>query len=99
MDSGNGLHDASVPHSQAMPVNRLHPPYVGRSELRQGYAGVALDLAGHAGCPKQFLTQMTVDELMDVAKILQQFPALEERRSHQLDQRFGEIGGDVVVGE
>src|SRR6266481_3046742 len=42
---------------------------------------------------------MTVDELVYVAKILQQFPALEERRSHQLDQRFGKIGGDVVVGE
>ena len=43
--------------------------------------------------------QMPVDELMDVAEVLQQLPALVERRSDQLDQRLGEIGGDVLIGE
>src|SRR5579859_4875746 len=99
MDSGDGLHDAAIPRPEPMPVNRLNLPDVGRSELRQGYAGVALDRARHAGRPQQFIAQMTVDELVYVAKILQQLPALEERRSHELDQRFGKVGGDVVVGE
>ena len=42
---------------------------------------------------------MTVDELMDVAQILQQFPRLAERRGDQLDQGLGKIGRDVLVRE
>ena len=40
-----------------------------------------------------------IDELMQIEQVLQQFPARAERRRHELDQRFGVIGGDVLVGE
>src|SRR5580698_3881931 len=42
---------------------------------------------------------MAVHELVDIAQILQQFPGFAERRRDQLDQRFGEIGGDVFIGQ
>ena len=48
---------------------------------------------------KQFVIQMPIHELVDVAQILQQLPCLAERRSDQLDQRLGEIRRDVLVGE
>ena len=99
MHAGNGLHDAAVAHSKAMPVNGLHSPDIRAAELRQRNAGIALEGAGHAGRPQQFLAQMPVHELMDVAQVLQQLPCFAERRGHQLDQRFGIVGSDVLVGE
>ena len=82
-----------------MPVDGLHAPDVRCAELRQRNAGIAVDTARHAGRPQQLLAQVLVDELVDVAQVLQQLPGLAERRGHQLDQRLGEIGGDVFVGE
>ena len=41
-----------------------------------GMLGVAVDGARHAGRPQQLLAQVAVDELVDVAQVLQQFPAL-----------------------
>ena len=67
--------------------------------MRERNAFVVVDRARHAGRPQQLVVQVPVDELMDVAQILQQFPGLAERRGDQLDQRFGKIGGDVLVGE
>jgi hypothetical protein len=42
---------------------------------------------------------MAVDELVDIAQILQQFPGFAERRGNQFDQRLGEIRCDVFIGE
>src|ERR1019366_8582658 len=82
-----------------MAVNGFHAPDIRRAELRQGYVRIALDRAGHTRCPQQLVIQMPVNELMDIAQILQQLPTLEEWRGYQLDQGFGKIRRDVIVGE
>ena len=42
---------------------------------------------------------MAIDELMNVAQILQQFPSVLKRRRHEFDQGLGKIRRDVFVGE
>ncbi len=42
---------------------------------------------------------MPVHELVQVEQVLQQLPGGRERRGHQLDQRLGVVGRDVLVGE
>ena len=64
-----------------------------------GMLVVAFDVARHAGRPEPFAVQVAVDELVQVQQVLQQLPARAEGRRHQLDQRFGVIGGDVLVGQ
>ena len=58
---------------------------------------VALDGARHARRPQQLVVEVAVDELVQVQQVLQQLPALRERRRDELDERFGEIRGDVLV--
>jgi len=99
MHSGDRLHDASVADAQAVTIDGLHSPDVGAAELRQRNAGIAVDRAGHAGCPQQLVIQVPVHELMNVAQILQEFPRFAEWRRDQFDQGFGEIGRDVLVGQ
>ncbi len=99
MHAGNRLHDASVAHPQAVAIDRLHAPDIGAAELRQRNARIAVDRAGHARRPQQLVVQVAVHELMDIAKILQQFPGLAERRRDQFDQRLGEIRRDMFIGE
>jgi hypothetical protein len=84
--AGNRLHDAPVAQPQAVAVDRLHAADIRGAELRERNAVVAVERARHAGRPQQLVAQMAIDELMDVAQILQQFPGLLERRRHQLDQ-------------
>ena len=99
MHSGNGLHDAAVAHAQTPAVYRLHPTHVRCPELRERNAFVVVDGARHAGRPQQLIVQVSINELVDVAQILQQFPGFAERRSDQLDQRFGKVGRNVLVRE
>src|SRR3984957_11606787 len=99
MNARYGLHGPTVPHAETVPVYGFHAPDIGGAELRQRNAVVAREHAGHAGRPEQLVLEMTIDELMDVAQVLQQLPALAKRRCDQLDQRLGKIGGDVLVGE
>ena len=42
---------------------------------------------------------MSIDELVQVAEILQELPRLTERGRNQLDQRFRVVRGDVLVRE
>ena len=99
MHSGDRLHHAAVAQTEAVAIDGLHVPDVRAAVLRQRDVLVALDGARHAGRPQQLLAQVAVDELVQVEQILQQLPALRERRRHQLDQRLGIVGGDVLVGE
>ena len=99
MHARNGLHGPAVAHSETVPVHGFHAADIGGAELRERDAVVAGEHAGHAGRPEQLVPQMPVHELVDVAKVLQQLPALVKRRRDQLDQRLGEVRGDVLVGE
>ena len=99
MHAGDRLHDAPIAQPQPMTVDGLHPADVRGSELREGNAVVAGEGARHAGSPQEFIAEVPIDELVDVAQILQQLPRLAERRGNQLDQRLGEIGCNVLIGE
>jgi hypothetical protein len=80
-------------------INGFHATDVRGTELGQRNAGFALDCARHARGPEQFITQVTVDELVNVAEVLQQLPSLTERRRHEFDERFRKVRRDVFVGE
>jgi hypothetical protein len=99
MHARDGLHHPPVTQPEPAPVDRLHRSHVGGAELGDGNVLIALDRTGHAGRPQQLVTQVTVDELMQIEQVLQQLPAGRESRRHQLDQRLGIIRRDVNIGE
>ena len=95
----DGLHHATVAVAEAAPVDGLHRADVRLAVLGDRDALLALDGARHAGRPEQLVVQVAVDELVQVAEVLQQLPGVRERRRDQLDQRLGVVGGDVLVGQ
>jgi hypothetical protein len=99
MHAGDGLHDPSVAVAEPVAVHGLHSPDVRLAVLRDRDAFVPLDGARHAGRPEQFLIHALVHEAVQVAEVLEEFPALGKGWRDQLDQRFGVVGRDVLVGE
>ena len=89
------LHDPAVTQAQSHAVDALHPSDVGAAVLRDRDAGVPVQRAGHAGRPQQFLVEVPVDELVQVAEVLQQLPGLAEGGRDQLDQRLRVVGRHV----
>ena len=99
MHARDRLHHPAVAMRETHAVHMLHPPDIRRAVARDRNTGVALDRAGHAGCPQQLVPQVPVYELVQIAEELHQLPALMKRRGDELDQRLGVIGGDDLVGE
>ena len=99
VDPRDRLHHPPVALAEADPVDVLHAADVRAAVAGDRDLAVVLDPAGHAGRPEQFLAQLAVDELVDVAEVLLQFPGARERRGHQLDQGFRIVSRDVRVGE
>ena len=99
VDARDRLHHPPVALAEADPVDVLHAADVRAAVAGDRDLGVVLDPAGHAGRPEQFLAQLAVDELVDVAEVLLQFPGARERRRHELDQGFRVVGRDVRVGQ
>ena len=97
--AGDRLHDAAVAVTQPLAVHCLHAADVRAAVLRDRDARVAIDRARHLGGPQQLVAEVLVDELVQVEQVLQQLPGRAESRRDQLDQRFGIIGGDVLVRE
>ncbi len=97
--AGDGLHHAAVAPAEAAAIGLLHASYVRAAITRDRNTRIAVDDARHAGGPQQLLAKMAIDELMQIAQVLQQLPRLAECRRHQLDQRFGVIRRDVLVRE
>jgi hypothetical protein len=63
-----------------------------RPTLESPYRASGISAARHAGTPEQFVTQVTIRELMYVAHDLQRLPGTAECRRNELEQRFREIG-------
>ena len=99
VDAGDGLHDPAVAQPKPAAIDGLHPADVRRTVFGDRDALVALDRARHAGRPEQLVAQVPIDELVQVAEVLGQFPGLGKGRRHQLDQRLGIVGRDVLVGQ
>ncbi len=99
MHAGDGLHHPAVTQPETIAINGLHATDVRRAVLRERNRAIARDGARHARCPQQFVFQMPIDELMQIEQVLEQLPALRERRRHELDERFGKISRDVIVGQ
>ena len=99
MHAGDGLHHPSVAQAEAATVDGLHPADVRRTVLGDRDAGVAGDGTRHARRPQQLVADVAVDELVQVAEVLGEFPGFGEGRRDQLDQRLGVVGGQVLVGE
>jgi hypothetical protein len=93
----DGLHHAAVAQAQTVPVNGLHAPDVGGAVLCDRDTGITVDGAGHAGGPEQFLTDVAIDELVQVAEKLGEFPGLGERRRDEFDQRLGIVRRQMLV--
>ena len=99
MHARDGLHDAPVAQAESAPVDVLHAGHVRGPVLRDRNALITVDRARHAGCPEQLVADVAIDELVQVAEELGEFPGLRKGGRHQLDQRLGVVGGDVVVRE
>ena len=99
MHPGDRLHHPAIPQTETLAVDGLHASDVGRPELRDRNAGVAIDHARHGRRPQQLITEMPVHELVQIAEVLQQFPIGAERRRDELDQRLGIIRRNVIIGE
>ena len=93
------LHHPAVAICKTHAINVLHPSDVRGAVARDRNARVALDCAGHAGRPEELITDLAVDELVQVAQVLHQLPGLVEGRRDELDQRLGVVRRDAFVGE
>jgi hypothetical protein len=99
MHPGDGLHHPAVAHQQPVPVDVLDAPLVGVAKACDRHRRLTADDARHRRRPQQLIAQVRIDELMQVAQVLQQFLVVVEGRRDQLDQRFGIVGGDVRIGQ
>src|SRR5690606_644349 len=99
VDARDGLHHAAVSITEAASIHLFHAADVGASVASDRNALLAFEYAGHARGPQQLRAEMAVDELMQIAQILQQLPGLGKRGRDELDQRFGIVGRDVLVSQ
>ena len=97
MHPGDRLHHAPVAMAEPAAVGGFHPGRVGAAVLRNRYAGIALDHAGHARGPQDFIVELAVDETLGIVEKAQRIAKMVERRGHQFEQRLGIIGGDTRV--
>ena len=97
--AGNRLHHAAVAESEADAIHVLHAADIRTAVVRDRDLGVAAEHAGHARDPEQLVAELPIDELVDVAEVLLEFPGPVERRCHELDQGFRVVGRDVRMGQ
>ena len=79
MHARDGLHHAAVADLQSVPVDVLDPALVRGTVVRNRNLPVAANLARHGGCPEQFLAQVAIDELMQVAQVVAPATRCRER--------------------
>ena len=99
MHAGNRLHHAAVAYLEAVTVNELNAPLVRWPIARDRHVLIAAQFAGHRAGPQQLIADAPVDELMQVAQVVEQCGVIGEGRRDQLDERFGIIGRDVRIGQ
>ena len=97
--AGDDLHHSPVAVTETAPVHVLHGAHVRAAVARDGYGAIAGDHAGHARRPQHLVADQRVRELVQVAETAGRFPNTAVRRSHELQQRLGEIRGDGGMGE
>ena len=66
----NGLHSSPVAHAQSVAINPLHLSDIGGTEFGDGDPGIAMNNAGHAGVPHNFLVEMTRSKAMQIGQSL-----------------------------
>ena len=93
------LHHPPVAQPQAATIDVLHAADVRTAVLGQRDARVAIERAGHAGGPQQFVINVPVGELVQVQQVLQQLPGLGHRRCDQFEQGLGVVGRDLRIGQ
>ena len=99
MHPGDGLHHAAVAHQQPVAIDVLDAPRVRVAKACNRHRRLAAYDARHRRRPQQLLAQVRIDELVQVAQVLQQFLVVVEGRRDQLGQRFRIVGGDVRIGQ
>ena len=71
MNSGNGLHDASVADIQTLAVDMFHGAAIGGAVVGNRHTVVTIQTRRHARWPDQLITQIAVTEAMQVRQKLQ----------------------------
>src|SRR5690625_3229369 len=97
MDASNGLHESAIAMIEPNTVDVLHAADIGCAVFCDRYAGIATDYAGHAGGPEQLITDVAINERVQIAQEIEQLSRLRQRRSNELEQRLGIIGCQVRV--
>ena len=96
--AGNGLHLATVAKAKAVAVNRFHSPNIGAAITGQRNAGIIRHYTGHAGHPKQFVTDSLVGELMNFAKHAESFPGIRLGWCNEFQQGLRKISRNELIG-
>ena len=92
-------HQPAVAQAEAIAVDALHAPDIGRPVPGDRYVLIGPDIAGHARCPEELIAERAVDELVQIRQVLQELPAGVEGRRDKLDQAFRIVGRDVAIGK
>ena len=74
MHARDRLHHAAVAQAEPDAIDVLHAADVRAAVVRDRDLGVAAEHAGHARDPQQLVAELAVDELVDVAEVLLEFP-------------------------
>jgi len=98
MHARDGLHAPTISVPQTTAINCLHLTDVGVTIARQRDFRVVWNPAWHARHPKQFVAEVFVRELMNVADRPQRLPGVSIGRRDEFEQSLGEIGRNVPIG-
>ena len=94
MDPGNHLHHLAVSVSESDTVDVLHAAGVRGTVFRNRDIGLPCQHAGHRGRPENLVTDVVVDELVDITEHRERIARLRHRWRNELQHRLGVVGGD-----
>ncbi len=99
MDTGDALHGAAVAQGQALAVDMLELADVGAAVL--GYRDVFFCRQGarHRRAPQVLVGKLAVDEAVRLFEAFEHLRRIGQGRGDEFQQRFGIIGGDLLVGQ
>src|SRR5690242_17034677 len=99
MDAGNRLHAPAVAVREAQAVDRLRAADVGKAVPADRDQVIRRQLARHARAPHALVTDMAVDDLVDLRELLEASLDARLHAGDELELRLAEIGGDMRMRE
>ena len=99
VDAGDALHGLAVTQGQALAINVLELPDIGRAVVGNRNVFLGRQRARHRGAPQVFAAELGVGKAMDLVQAAQGIGRVWQGGSDELQQRFRVVGGDLFVGQ